>query len=133
MKDQNALEKNQSHRARIEGWSSEAQGVCRIHGRAVFVRGAIPGETWDVRILKVTAGAVWGKGEQLIEPAVSRRTPDCSHFGLCGGCDTRHMDYDEELRFKLCRVNDALSHIGRLDFRIEHILGALQTVRCRAM
>ncbi|MCI5753167.1 MAG: 23S rRNA (uracil(1939)-C(5))-methyltransferase RlmD, partial [Clostridiales bacterium] len=126
------LQKNQIRRAVIEGWSSEAQGVCRIGGRAVFVKGAIPGETWDVRILKVTAGAVWARGETLLAPSPSRRVPDCPHFGVCGGCDTRHMTYDEELRFKLRRVNDALSHIGRLDFRIETILGAQQTDRCRA-
>ena len=125
------LQKNQIRRAVIEGWSSEAQGVCRIGGRAVFVTGALPGETWDVRILKVTAGAVWARGETLLVPSPSRRVPDCPHFGVCGGCDTRHMTYDEELRFKLRRVNDALSHIGRLDFRIETILGSQQTDRCR--
>ena len=63
------LAKNQLHTAEITGYTSDGAGVCHIAGRTVFVKGALAGETWQVRILKVTANAVYGKAEQCLSPA----------------------------------------------------------------
>lgn len=120
----NDLKKNDVYTVTIEGYSSEAYGVCRIGGRAVFVPRTIAGETWDIRIVKVTAGAVYARAERLLLPSPERRAPECPYFGKCGGCDTWHMSYAEELRFKLARVNDALERIGRQSVRAEEIIGA---------
>lgn len=119
----NTLEKNQLHTVTIDGYSSEALGVCHLDGRAVFVPRALPGESWEIRIVKVTAAAVYARGERLLVPSPARVEPDCPCYRLCGGCDTRHMDYAEELRFKLGRVNDALRHIGKQTREAEEILG----------
>ena len=118
------LKKNDIYTVRIDGYSSEAYGVCRIGGRAVFVPRALVGEVWEIRIVKVTAGAVYARPERLVTPSPERRAPECPYFGRCGGCGTWHMSYDEELRFKLARVNDALEHIGRQSVRAEEIIGA---------
>ena len=118
------LKKNQIVTARMEGYTAQGLGVCRIEGRAVFVPGAIRGELWEVRIVKVTSSAVWGRGETLLEPSPARTAPDCDAYPKCGGCALRHMSYDEELDMKLRRVNDALRRIGGLDFAIDEILGA---------
>ena len=37
------LKKNEIYTAEIVAWSSDGAGVARIGGRAVFVKGAIPG------------------------------------------------------------------------------------------
>ena len=120
------LQKNQIHTAQITGYASDGAGVCRICGRAVFVKNTIPGEVWDVKILKVTASAVYGRGEVCHTPSPARQEPPCPVYRKCGGCSLQHMTYDEELRMKLGRVNDALERIGGLDFRIAEILGAEQ-------
>ena len=125
------LKKNQIIDALIEGYSAEGFGVCRISGRAVFVPRAIPGERWKIRIVKVSASAVFARGEQLLEQSPARVTPDCPYYGKCGGCDTRHMRYEEELRFKLGRVNDALRHIGKQELQAKEILGSKETDRTR--
>ena len=44
------LAKNQLHTAQITGYTSDGAGVCHIAGRAVFVKGALVGETWQVRL-----------------------------------------------------------------------------------
>lgn len=118
------LVKNQIHEAEITGYSSQGYGVCRILGRAVFVPGAICGELCRVRIVKVTASTVFGKLEEVLSPSPERITPVCAVFGKCGGCGLLHMSYKEEKRFKLERVNDALSRIGGLDLSISEILAA---------
>lgn len=118
------LSKNQIHESEITGYSSTGAGVCRINGRAVFVENALMGEIWDVLILKVGASSVYGKGVKLKLPSPERREPPCPIFGKCGGCDLMHMSYDEEKRFKLQRVNDALRRVAGLDFSIREIIGA---------
>ena len=118
------LKKNQIHTAEITGYTADGAGVCRIDGRAVFVKGTIVGEIWEVRILKVTASAVYGKGERCLSPSLMRQEPPCPVYRKCGGCSLLHMQYEEELNMKRARVNDALRRIGGLDFQISEILGA---------
>ena len=118
------LKKNQIYTVAIDGYSSEAYGVCRIGGRAAFVPRALEGEKWRVRIVKVGASAVYARGEELLEPSLARIEPDCPFFGKCGGCDCRHMSYEEELRFKLDRVNAALERIGRQTVKAKEIVGS---------
>ena len=121
------LLKNQCYTVRIESWGSDGSGVCRIGGRAVFVSGAIPGERWEIKLVKVTASAVWARGMQLLEASPERCEPPCPLYGKCGGCALLHLCYEAELSFKLERVNEALRRIGGTDFRISEILGAEKT------
>ena len=72
-----SLQKNDIYPARITGYTSEGAGVCRIGERAVFVPGTIVGEEWDVRIVRVSASAVWGKAETLRVASPHRIVPDC--------------------------------------------------------
>ena len=118
------LAKNQLHTVTIDGWSADGSGVAHVLGRAVFVKGAIPGEEWVVRIVKVSSAAVFARGERLVTPSPHRVRTDCPAFGKCGGCAMRHVDYETELEFKLGRVNDAYRHIGGLDLRADRIIGA---------
>lgn len=127
----NELKKNEIYNVTVEGYSSEGYGVCRINGRAVFVPRAIAGEEWEIRIVKVTKSAVYARGEKLLSPSPARAKSLCPHFGTCGGCDTWHTSYAEELRFKLARANSALEHIGRQTVRAEEIIGAESMMRYR--
>ena len=121
------LQKNDIITARAEGYTSECHGVCRAEGRAVFVPGALPGELWRVRIVKVTSSAVWGRGEELLEGSPERVKPDCIAFPRCGGCASRHMSYEAELEMKKRRVGDALRRIGGLELRSEEHTSELQS------
>lgn len=126
-----ALEKNRIYRAHIDGYSSEGLGIARIDGQVVFVHGAVRGETCDVLVMKVLKNAAFGKIAALAEPSPARRQPDCPYYGRCGGCDFRHMSYDEELWAKRTRVQDALTRIGGAEVTVEEILGAEQPLHYR--
>ncbi len=126
-----ALKKNEIHICEITGWSSDGAGVARIGGVSAFVPGTIPGERWEVRIVKVRAAFAYGRAERCLLPAPERIAPDCPHYPRCGGCALRHMTYEKELEFKLARVNDAYRRIGGLELRASEILGAAETERYR--
>lgn len=125
------LKKNDVFTVNIEGYSSEAYGVCRIDGRAVFVPKTLVGETWEIKIVKVTASSIYARPERLLLASPERCEPKCRYYGKCGGCYTWHMSYEEELRFKLSRVNDALIHIGKQDVTADYIIGAEDTEHYR--
>lgn len=126
-----ALQKNKTYRATIEGYSSEGLGIARIDGQVVFVHRAVRGEECDILIMKVLKNAAFGKVTKIHVPSSQRREPDCPYYGKCGGCDFRHMSYEEELYAKRQRVQDALTRIGGSDVQVEEILGGKDGLRYR--
>ena len=121
----------QRYTARIEGCASDGEGVARIGGMAVFVKGALRGELAEVFIEHVGHSAAWGRAERILEPSPARVEPDCPYYGRCGGCQFRHMTYEEELESKRQRVEDALRRIGGIEIDVSVIHGAKNTQRYR--
>ncbi len=121
------LRKNNIYNAVIESYSADAFGVCHIMGCTVFVPRVIPGEEWEIRIVKTGKNLAYGRAENPIFLSPARIESDCPAYGKCGGCDCRHMSYEEELRFKLEKVNDALTHIGKQTITVESIVGSEKT------
>lgn len=109
------MQKNQTFTAEITGCTSQGLGVARFEDRAVFVKGAIPGEVCRIKLVKITKTAVYGRLEKILQPSAHRVEPVCPHFGRCGGCDLMHMDYELETELKRQRVADALCRIGGVD------------------
>ena len=106
------LKKNDEYIVTIVGYNSEGNGVARVNGFAVFIPYALKGEVWKIKILKVTNSAIFAKGLECMRSSADRVKPVCPDFYKCGGCDTQQMNYEEELRFKLGKVQDALTRIG---------------------
>ncbi len=125
------LKKNDTYTCQITGYTSDGMGVAHIHDRAVFIKDTIAGETWEVKLLKVTTGAVYAKGIRLITPSPARVTPACPVAGKCGGCSLMHMSYEEELKLKLDKVNQALHRIGGSAYNIQEIIPADTALRYR--
>ena len=121
------LQKNQLHTATITGYSEEGLGVARIDGRVIFVHGGVRGETCSIRILKLLKNVAFARVEEILEGAPGRQVPDCPHYPACGGCDFRHLTYEEELEAKRQRVEDALRRIGGADVTVTEILASPQT------
>lgn len=125
------LNKNEIVELNIESYSSQGEGIAKLNGIVIFIKGTIQGELVSAKIIKVKKNCAWAKLLKIIKPSVFRIKPDCPHSSSCGGCSLRHMSYEEELRFKLQKVNDAISKIGKIDFKIDKIHGSLKVDRYR--
>ena len=123
--------KNTVHTLEITGYTAEGMGVARLEGRVVFVPHTIQGERWQVRLEKVNKNMAWGRGLELLVSSPERREPDCPLMGRCGGCQYRHMTYEEELRAKGRRVADALERVGGVKLDLPPVLGAEEPLRYR--
>ena len=125
------LKKNDLITVNIDGMTAEGSGVARHEGMAVFVPNAAPNDRLSVRIIKLTKSYAVGKIQQIITPGDGRIMPDCPSYPRCGGCTFRHLDYAEECRIKLQRVNDAMKRIGGIDIEAEEFIAAENPDRYR--
>ena len=109
----------------IDDLAFGGEGVGRVEGYVIFVRGALPGDRVRVRI--VEARSRFGRGviESIESPSADRVDAPCAYFGRCGGCRLQHPAYPAQLAFKEKQVRDCLERIGGLgDFELRPILAA---------
>ena len=120
------------HTLTITGAASELQGVGRLDGRAVFVPGALPGETVEIEIVKEQERYMVARLLRVLSPSPDRCAGDCRYAQECGGCQARHMTYELSLALKKQRVVDALQRIGGFpEPFVADTLGMAQPERCR--
>lgn len=125
------VREGETYTVQCAGYASDGAAVARVDGMAVFVPGALRGETCRVTVDHVGHRAAWAHVDQVVVPSPQRQTPDCPYYAQCGGCALRHMTYAEELTFKRGKVDDALRRLGGLDLQVSQIHGAQQIDRYR--
>jgi 23S rRNA (uracil1939-C5)-methyltransferase len=112
----------------VTGYGSGGAGVARLpDGRAVFIEGAARGDVCEIMLTGESQRFARAEIVRIAAPSPCRIPPDCPVFGDCGGCQFRHITYEEELDAKLRRVNDTLERIGGIAARADEILITGQT------
>jgi 23S rRNA (uracil1939-C5)-methyltransferase len=101
----------------VTGIAAGGDGVARLaDGRAVFVRGALPGERVTVALTEEHARFARGEIFEVLEAAPQRVAPPCPRVADgCGGCDWQHVAPEAQRELKAAIVTDALRRIGRLE------------------
>lgn len=110
----------------VQDLGSEGEGVGRIGGLAVFVPGALPGETVLVRVIERRPRYARGEIVEIVAPSgeCERVIPLCSYYDECGGCQLQHLSYPDQLRYKRNVVVQALKRIGHInDPRVAPVRG----------
>lgn len=109
-----------SQRLKVTSLSSEGEGIgTTSEGLKVFVDGALPGEEVEIEITDLRKSFAKGKLKSIEEPSIHRVAPICPLSGTCGGCQIMHLAYEEQLRLKRERVQEALRRIGGLEVEVE--------------
>jgi 23S rRNA (uracil1939-C5)-methyltransferase len=97
---------------------------------AIYVPGALPGETVEV---EVVAGHPDRRRLLHIDtPSAERIAPICPHFGVCGGCAMQHWETGRYRAWKRDLVVDALRQAG-LDAPVADLIDAHGEGRRRAV
>ena len=98
----------------IDSLAYGGNGVGRLNGFVVFVRGALPGDRVRAKVGKVKRGFAEAAAQSVLEPSPHRVAAPCPHFGVCGGCRFQDLDYEMQAAAKAQQVRDALTRIGRI-------------------
>ncbi len=94
------IEKNKEYIVDIIDHGFEGEGIAKIDGFTIFVNEAIKGEKCKILILKVTKSHAFAKIIEIIKKSKYRVEPDCGTYKRCGGCNLRHIEYEETLNIK---------------------------------
>jgi 23S rRNA (uracil1939-C5)-methyltransferase len=92
----------------------DGRGVGRYEGKAVFVSGALNGET--VRVKQTGRNRNYDEAETLevLKASPDRVTPKCHHFGVCSGCVLQHLAEDKQIESKQHILIENLSRLGHV-------------------
>lgn len=122
----------------VESLSHEGRGIAHFgthpdhpvekHGKKVFIRYALPGETVRARITNVVKRLEEADSLELLSEASEMRVePACPHYGVCGGCSMQHIHPDEQIRLKQDVLKSHLEHFAGI--QPEEWLAALRSQR----
>lgn len=99
----------------IDDLAFGGEGVGRVDGYVVFVRGGLPGDRLRVRLTETHPRYARGVIDAVEVASPSRVVAPCPYFGQCGGCRLQHLAYPAQLEFKQRHVKDCLERIGKLE------------------
>jgi 23S rRNA (uracil1939-C5)-methyltransferase len=109
----------------VEDLAVGGEGVGRVDGYVVFVRGGLPGDRLRVRLTETRPRFGRGRIEEIETPSSDRVEAPCPYFGRCGGCRLQHLAYEAQLAFKTKQIRDCLERLGGLGaFELRPIIGA---------
>lgn len=91
------------------GLAFAAQGRRRM---AVFITGALPGQTAVCRIVKRQKNFLEAEATSLIAQNFVSPEPLCPHLGECGGCPLQLLPRQSQLYWKERFARDAIQRIG---------------------
>jgi 23S rRNA (uracil1939-C5)-methyltransferase len=106
------VRKGEEVELRVDSLAYGGNGVARLDGFVVFVRGGLPGDLVRARATKVKRGFAEAVRAALLEPGPDRVEAPCRHFGTCGGCRFQDYAYERQLESKHAQVRDALVRLG---------------------
>ena len=117
------IRKNQEYIVDIIDNGYEGEGIAKIDTFTIFIPGAIKGEKVKIIIVKVLSSHAFGKIIEFMEPSKDRQEPDCKTYKRCGGCNLRHIKYEETLKMKLNAVQSLVNKTLKNKVQVQKTVG----------
>lgn len=117
------VEKNKEYVVDIIDNGFEGEGIAKIDNFTIFVPGAIKGEKIKILILKVLSSHAFGKILEIIEKSEYRQEVDCDTYKRCGGCNIRHIKYEDTLKMKQNAVQALVNKTLKNKIEVKSTIG----------
>ena len=98
----------------IESLNHDSRGVAHLDGKAIFIRGALPGEEVMFRPTRSRKSYSEGDCVEVLKASDDRVEPRCEHFEICGGCSLQHMKPEVQIDAKQQVLLENLKHLGKV-------------------
>ncbi len=108
------LSENPPSSAIIESLDQEGRGVTHKEGKTIFIDGALPNEKVTFQSIRIKPSYEVANVLQVLKSSNQRVSPECPHFGLCGGCKLQHLDFAAQVAAKQRLLENDLWHIGKV-------------------
>ncbi len=93
----------------------DGRGVANTEGKAVFVDGALAGESVRFQRRRKRKNFDEAGLVEVLQASQQRVEPKCESFGVCGGCALQHLEADAQLELKQKVLTDAFRRIANVD------------------
>ena len=117
------VEKNQEYIVDIIDNGFEGEGIAKIKDFTIFIPNCIKGEKVKILIVKVLKSHAFGKVIEILKTSEYRVDSDCLTYKRCGGCDLRHIKYEETLKMKQNAVQSLVNKTLKTKIKVEETLG----------
>lgn len=117
------VEKNKEYVVDIIDNGFEGEGIAKIENFTIFIPGAIKGEKIKILVVKVLSSHAFGKIIEIIKVSEKRIEVDCKTYKRCGGCNLRHVDYEETLNMKQNAVQSLVNKTLNSKVKISPTVG----------
>ena len=118
-----SVQKNQEYVVDIIDNGFEGEGIAKIDNFTIFIPGTIKGEKVRVLIVKVLSSHGFGKIVEIIEKSQARQDVDCNTYKRCGGCNLRHVKYEETLKMKQNAVQSLVNKTLKNKLQVKETVG----------
>jgi len=99
----------------VDNLAYGGEGIARVDGFVIFIRGAVPGDRIIARIFKKRKGYANASIIEILDPSPARIPSPCKYSGHCGGCNYQYLDYDTQLFYKREHVIDSIKRLGSIE------------------
>lgn len=117
------IEKNREYIVDIIDNGFEGEGIAKIEGFTIFIPNAIKGEKVKILIVKVLKSHAFGKILDIIDKSDKRIECDCKTYKRCGGCNMRHIEYEETLIIKRNSVQALVNKTLKNKVKVKNTIG----------
>ena len=117
------VEKNKEYIVDIIDNGFEGEGIAKIKDYTIFIPGAIKGERVKTLIVKVLTSYGYGKILEVIKKSKNRVDSDCDTYKRCGGCNLRHIKYEETLQIKQSIVQNLVDKNLKQKVKVAKTIG----------
>lgn len=117
------IQKNQEYIVDIIDNGFEGEGIAKIDNFTIFVPGTLKGEKVKIIIVKVLSSHGFGKAIEIIEKSQARQEVDCNTYKRCGGCNLRHVKYEETLKMKQNAVQSLVNKTLKNKIEVQKTVG----------
>lgn len=118
-----SISKNEEYEVEIIDNGYNGEGIAKIDGFTVFVPNAIKGEVVKILIVKVLSSHAFGKILEIEKKSKFRQEIDCATYKRCGGCDLRHIKYEQTLKMKQNAVQALVNKNLKNKIEVKETLG----------
>ena len=117
------VKKNQEYIIDVIDNGFEGEGIAKINGFTIFIPNAIKGEKLKILIVKVLSSHAFGKILEIINKSDKRIESDCITYKRCGGCNLRHIKYEETLKMKQNAVQSLVNKTLKTKIQVKETIG----------
>lgn len=117
------VEKNKEYIVDIIDNGYEGEGIAKVDDYTIFVKNALKEEKVKILIVKVNSSYAFGKIVEILKKSPMRVESDCGTYRRCGGCNLRHIRYENTLKIKQNIVQNLINKELETKLEVKETIG----------